>query len=285
MSRRGETVLSGPRASQTGWRTGPGPRSSAGWGRSWRGPWITPTDTVCCTATSSRPTCSSRPRVTQARRFQHRFQFQSGGGDSRGVFRGDRGLHVPRTTRSLQSVPRSPARKPRRPQRPLRVGGDVVGTPDRRAAVCRRTALRRAGRQARRNDSPSPKRRRSRSGQCESRGIGFPGSQDVLLQCLDPDLEKRPANGAALARQLELCLQPKAHTLLSPPVRNWRRLARRIPVTCVMFAAVLPNAVAAVFNYFYNRGKSSSTCRIRRKPLSRSRRRSMRLHFRWELSW
>jgi hypothetical protein len=75
----------------------------------------------------------------------------------------------------------------------------------------------------------------------------------VLLQCLDPDLEARPANGAALARQLELCLQPAAQTLLSPPMQNWRRQARRFPVMLVMIAAVLPNVLAAVFNYFYNR--------------------------------
>lgn len=81
----------------------------------------------------------------------------------------------------------------------------------------------------------------------------LPGLRDVLLRCLDPDLEKRPANGAALARQLELCLQPKAHTLLSPSVQNWRRMARRLPVAAVMFAAVFPNLIAAVFNYFYNR--------------------------------
>ncbi len=81
----------------------------------------------------------------------------------------------------------------------------------------------------------------------------LPGLCELLLQVLDPDLEKRPASGAALARQLELCLQPKAQTLLSPPVQNWRRLARRFPVAAVMVAAVLPNVLAAVFNYFYNR--------------------------------
>ncbi len=81
----------------------------------------------------------------------------------------------------------------------------------------------------------------------------LPGLADVLLQCLDPDLESRPANGAALARQLELCLQPQAQTLLSPPVQNWRRLARQIPITSVMLARLLPNAFAAVFNYYYNR--------------------------------
>jgi serine/threonine protein kinase len=80
-----------------------------------------------------------------------------------------------------------------------------------------------------------------------------PGLCDALLACLDPDVENRPASGSELARRLELCLAPKAHTLLAPPPNNWRRLARRFPVTAVMLAAVLPNALAAVFNYFYNR--------------------------------
>jgi hypothetical protein len=80
-----------------------------------------------------------------------------------------------------------------------------------------------------------------------------PGLCDVLLACLDPDVEKRPPNGNELARHLELCLQPKTHALLAPPPKNWRRLARRFPVTAVMLAAVLPNVFAAVFNYLYNR--------------------------------
>lgn len=79
------------------------------------------------------------------------------------------------------------------------------------------------------------------------------GLADLLLRCLDPDPEKRPAHGNDMARQLELCLQPAAQTLLSPPAKNWRRLARRFPVTCVMLATVVPNAFAAVFNYYYNR--------------------------------
>lgn len=79
------------------------------------------------------------------------------------------------------------------------------------------------------------------------------GLREVLLQCLDPDPARRPANGAELARRLELCLAPKAQRLLSPEGRDWRQLARRFPVACVMLAAVLPNAFAAVFNYDYNR--------------------------------
>jgi eukaryotic-like serine/threonine-protein kinase len=80
-----------------------------------------------------------------------------------------------------------------------------------------------------------------------------PGLRDVLLRCLDPDVQKRPASGNEMALSLELCLQPKTYTLLSPPIQSWRRLVRRFPVTCVVFGTVLPNAVAAVFNYHYNR--------------------------------
>src|SRR5579872_2156061 len=79
------------------------------------------------------------------------------------------------------------------------------------------------------------------------------GLREVLLDCLDPNPENRPAQGSDLARRLELCLLPKAQALLSPPVQNWRRLLRRFPTTGVMLATVLPNAFAAVFNYYYNR--------------------------------
>ena len=80
-----------------------------------------------------------------------------------------------------------------------------------------------------------------------------PGLVDVLLACLDPDTQKRPADGNELARQLELCLAPKAHTLLAPSRQSWRRLVRRVPGTCVVVGTVLPNAFAAIFNYYYNR--------------------------------
>jgi serine/threonine protein kinase len=80
-----------------------------------------------------------------------------------------------------------------------------------------------------------------------------PGLVDVLLACLDPDPQKRPADGNEMARQLELCLAPKAHTLLAPSRQSWRRLVRQFPGTCVVVGTVLPNALAAIFNYYYNR--------------------------------
>lgn len=80
-----------------------------------------------------------------------------------------------------------------------------------------------------------------------------PGLCELLTRSLSAELPHRPANGQELARHLELCLQPDAQALIRPSQRSWRRLARQFPVAGVLVAAVLPNVVAAVFNYFYNR--------------------------------
>jgi len=79
------------------------------------------------------------------------------------------------------------------------------------------------------------------------------GLDQVIARCLEPDLSRRFASGAELARHLELCLQPRARQVLAPSVRDWRRVARRYGMICVVLAALLPNALAAVFNYHYNR--------------------------------
>src|SRR5262249_34347768 len=78
------------------------------------------------------------------------------------------------------------------------------------------------------------------------------GLDRVLDTCLKADCDERFANGAELARSLELCLEPRAQRLLTPSLHDWRRLARRFPVTGIVIAAIVPNALAAVFNYFYN---------------------------------
>ncbi|HTI51842.1 MAG TPA: serine/threonine-protein kinase [Planctomycetaceae bacterium] len=80
-----------------------------------------------------------------------------------------------------------------------------------------------------------------------------PGLDQILLRCLEPETAARYSHGAELARQLEICLQPKASQLLSPAARDWRRVVRGRGMLFVMLAAVVPNLVAAVFNYFYNR--------------------------------
>ncbi|MGQ0635854.1 MAG: serine/threonine-protein kinase [Planctomycetaceae bacterium] len=79
------------------------------------------------------------------------------------------------------------------------------------------------------------------------------GLDQILLRCLAADPGQRYATGGELARHLELCLQPQARRLLAPPVRDWRRAARSHGLAWVIVAAMVPNLLAAIFNYFYNR--------------------------------
>lgn len=79
-----------------------------------------------------------------------------------------------------------------------------------------------------------------------------PGLKDVLLKCLAVDPDQRFATAGELSRQLQLCLSPKARSLLAPPMKMWSRTVRRFPLAALMLAAVIPNALAAVFNFWYN---------------------------------
>jgi len=74
----------------------------------------------------------------------------------------------------------------------------------------------------------------------------------VLARALAPDPADRYLAGEEMARELELCMQPEALRLLRRPTRGWRRLVRRWPVLTVVMAALVPNAIAGVFNLFYN---------------------------------
>lgn len=80
-----------------------------------------------------------------------------------------------------------------------------------------------------------------------------PGLCELLLRCLHGEVAHRPASGEELARHLELCLQPGAHAIIHPSQRSWRALARQYPIASVLVAAIVPNALAGIFNYFYNR--------------------------------
>src|SRR5262249_29977378 len=79
------------------------------------------------------------------------------------------------------------------------------------------------------------------------------GLDRVLLTCLAPDPARRYPSGEELARQLELCLQPRARELLHGPGRRWGEAVRRFPLTAVLLAALVPNLLAALFHFTYNR--------------------------------
>jgi serine/threonine protein kinase len=74
---------------------------------------------------------------------------------------------------------------------------------------------------------------------------------DVLLKCLEPNPENRHASAAELARELDLCLQPRAHSLLHVG-RDVRSLAKRHPVTTTVLVGVLPNIVLSALSVGYN---------------------------------
>ncbi len=74
---------------------------------------------------------------------------------------------------------------------------------------------------------------------------------EVLLKCLEPDPDRRYQSAAELSRELELCLQPRAYSLLHSRGRL-RLLARRHPVATTLAVGLLPNVVLTGLNIAYN---------------------------------
>ncbi|MGW4371315.1 protein kinase [Nocardia takedensis] len=75
----------------------------------------------------------------------------------------------------------------------------------------------------------------------------------VLTTCLEYDPDRRWADAAILARQLDLCLDPRARDLVDPPQHSPRRRLRRWRIPLITLAIAVPNALASVFNVDYNR--------------------------------
>lgn len=73
---------------------------------------------------------------------------------------------------------------------------------------------------------------------------------DVILKCLDPDPDKRYASAAELARELDLCLQPRAHKLLNER-QSLRSFLKRHPVSTTIAIGLLPNIVMCVLIIAY----------------------------------
>jgi hypothetical protein len=76
--------------------------------------------------------------------------------------------------------------------------------------------------------------------------------EHVLRKVLSPDPAQRPADGAAMAREIMLCLNPRAWDLVNDLKSGWRDFARRFP-KFALFPTNLPIFLAAgAFNLFYN---------------------------------
>ncbi len=76
--------------------------------------------------------------------------------------------------------------------------------------------------------------------------------REILLTCLAPHPQDRYASAGELSDELRLCLHPAAQAVLRAPDRGWRRLTRQFSVVALVLTALLPNALAGVFNYVYN---------------------------------
>ncbi len=81
----------------------------------------------------------------------------------------------------------------------------------------------------------------------------LPGDMDqVLLGCLAPEPSDRPATAGALARQLDICLQPRAQRLFRPRAGTWRQFMQRHALLFLVLAGVIPHAIPSTFNTIFN---------------------------------
>lgn len=81
------------------------------------------------------------------------------------------------------------------------------------------------------------------------------GMDQVLRRCLAPEVTDRFSSAMDLARELDLCLQPAARNLISGSDSGWRYWVRKFPLTTVSVLTLIPNLVAAIFNFIYNHGE------------------------------
>ena len=73
----------------------------------------------------------------------------------------------------------------------------------------------------------------------------------ILTKCLAPDPADRFQSGQELVDALELCLKPRASSLLMVPDEGWQQWVRRQPVPALLMAILGPNALAALVNLLY----------------------------------
>jgi eukaryotic-like serine/threonine-protein kinase len=79
-----------------------------------------------------------------------------------------------------------------------------------------------------------------------------PSLKQLLLSCLSPNPADRPATGAILGRQLELCLQPRVQRLLRPAPKSWRQRIQSWPFVPFVIFGLIPSAVLSYANLKFN---------------------------------
>src|SRR5262249_38830373 len=74
---------------------------------------------------------------------------------------------------------------------------------------------------------------------------------DVLVRCMEGDPARRYDSADELARALELCLQPRAYSLLHGRPRFGSPLKRH-PAASTILIGLMPNVVMGALNIAYN---------------------------------
>lgn len=76
--------------------------------------------------------------------------------------------------------------------------------------------------------------------------------EKVLRKSLSPDPKNRYQSGAELARELTLCLHRRSWELFHDFGFSWRGWARRQPLLALIPINVVPNVLAAGYNWWFN---------------------------------
>jgi hypothetical protein len=76
--------------------------------------------------------------------------------------------------------------------------------------------------------------------------------REVLTKALQPDKANRYQSADELSRALRMCLNPRCWSLLKPPRTRLGRFIVAWPILSVILAALVPNIMTAVFNFYYN---------------------------------
>ncbi|OWK34515.1 serine/threonine-protein kinase [Fimbriiglobus ruber] len=95
-------------------------------------------------------------------------------------------------------------------------------------------------------------RRRNAKNPAQDHDGDVPGLRAVLIRCLDPDPDRRPADAGEMSRELALCLRPATRALVRPARGGWIECVRRYPVVTLFAIGLVPNGLASLFNIYYN---------------------------------
>ena len=76
--------------------------------------------------------------------------------------------------------------------------------------------------------------------------------EQVLTKALAPDPASRHADGAAMAREIDLCLNPRAWDLVNNLGSGWSKFALQHPLIALVAINLPPFVIAGAWNFWFN---------------------------------